>query len=381
MALTPKRKFFLFKQSKHFCAVPWNYFEVMTTGTIKTCSKGMPVGNITENDLDSVLRSPKLIEIKTAMLEDRLHPNCVACSELTTGSEHFDLRNHYNPMFQEFDIDYENLDAFDLHGVDLHWDNTCNFKCVYCHPMHSSLIAQEQKVQFPKMEPQFVDRIIEKIVENQYQMKEIYLSGGEPLLIKHNARLLASIDNKDLPLRINSNLSLVKDGHPVFEEIKKFKNVLWTISAECMNDKFDYTRAGGSWTEFLQNLELIKSLGQGLRINSVYFIGNVIDLFDTIEYFVREHNITDITINQLGGHSYLQSRNANQQLKDSARRRLQDFLDSGIIEPKTNAYYNIARCAWELEHKQEDPTGYIKYFDELDKLRNTNWKSVFPELA
>ena len=381
MPLSPKRKFFLFKQSKHFCAVPWNYFEVMTTGAIKTCSKGMPVGNITEDDLDSVLHSPKLMEIKTAMLEDRLHPNCVDCSNLTTGSEHFDLRNHYNPMFQEYNIDYDDLDAFDLHGVDLHWDNTCNFKCVYCGPMHSSLIAQEQQIQFPKMKPKFVDQLIERIVKNQYQMKEIYLSGGEPLLIKHNARLLSSIDNKDLPLRINSNLSLVQNGHAVFEEIKKFKNVLWTISAECMADKFNYTRAGGDWIEFLKNLETIKTLGHGLRINSVYFIGNVVDMFDTIEYFVRTHGITDITINQLGNHSYLQCRNASEELKTQARQRLQDFLDSGIIESKTNAYYNIARCVRELDHAQEDATGYIDYFDNLDQLRNTNWRDIFPELV
>ena len=169
MSLTPKRKFFLFKQSKHFCAVPWNYFEVVASGAIKTCSKGNHLGNITEDTLDSILHSPGLKEIKTAMLEDRLHSNCTGCHQLATGAEHFDLRNHYNPMFQPFDVNYDDLDVFDLHGIDLHWDNTCNFKCVYCEPMHSSLIAQEQKVQFSKMKPDVIDQIIENIIKNQYK--------------------------------------------------------------------------------------------------------------------------------------------------------------------------------------------------------------------
>ena len=50
-------------------------------------------------------------------------------------------------------------------------------------------------------------------------MNEIYLSGGEPLLIKHNSTLLSQIKNKELPLRVNSNISVASDNNPVFAEI------------------------------------------------------------------------------------------------------------------------------------------------------------------
>jgi hypothetical protein len=218
------------------------------------------------------------------------------------------------------------------------------------------------------------------IVKNQYAMKEIYFSGGEPLLIKHNATLLAQIENKELPLRVNSNISVANDNNPVFAEIKKFKNVLWTVSAEANGERFEYIRNGGDWTKFTDNLENIKKLGHDLRLNSVFFIASLATIFDNIEYFIVHHNVTDITINKLSGHSYLRPRNANSELKGKALARLEKLLASGLVTPQSNSYYNILRCKTELQLPIDDDTGYVKYFDQLDHLRNTNWRNIFSEL-
>ena len=218
------------------------------------------------------------------------------------------------------------------------------------------------------------------IVKNQYVMKEIYFSGGEPLLIKHNATLLAQIENKELPLRVNSNISVANDNNPVFAEIKKFKNTLWTVSAEANGERFEYIRNCGNWTKFVGNLENIKKLGHDLRLNSVFFIGSLASIFDNIEYFIVNHNVTDITINQLSGHSYLLARNAGPELKEKTLARLEKLLASGLVTPKSNSYYNILRCQRELQLPVDDNTGYVKYFDQLDHLRNTNWRNIFSEL-
>jgi radical SAM protein with 4Fe4S-binding SPASM domain len=378
--MNSKKKFWLFKQSQHFCSVPWNHFEVWSTGDIRTCSKGSSFGNINETSIEDILNSNKIKSIKDDLLADKLNTNCSACHKLTTQDEHFDLRNHYNPMFKSFDIDYENTQAFELHGIDLHWNNTCNFKCVYCNPSQSSLIAEEQKIIVRKSSTENIDKIIEMIVKNQHVMKEIYFSGGEPLLIKHNATLLAQIENKELPLRVNSNISVANDNNPVFAEIKKFKNVLWTVSAEANGDRFEYIRNGGNWTKFINNLENIKKLGHDLRLNSVFFIGSLATIFDNIEYFIVDHNVIDITINQLSGHSYLLARNARVELKEKTLVRLEKLLASGLVTPQSNSYYNILRCRRELQLAADDDTGYVEYFDQLDHLRNTNWRNIFSEL-
>lgn len=379
--MEPKKKFWLFKQSKHFCAVPWNHFEILSSGIVRTCSKGQPLGNINTEDLDDILASDGLKQIKQDLLADQLNNNCTGCHRLSTGNEHFDLRNHYNPMFKDASIDYEDLTAFQLNGIDLHWDNTCNFKCVYCNPYQSSLIAQEQGMPVVRNENANVDKIIKLVVDNQYHMKEIYLSGGEPLLIKNNARLLSSITNTDLPIRINSNLSMASESNAVFKELTRFKNVLWTISADSRGERFNYNRNGGDWDKFLNNVDTVAQLGHQLRINLVWFVGSIADIFETIEFFVKRYKITDITINQLHDHAYLLARNAPKDVKESARERLYKLLNSGLIKEQSNSWYNIARCERELDAELEDPDSYKEYFDQLDQRRGTDWRKVFPELV
>ena len=376
-----KKKFFLFHKDQYFCAAPWNNIEIYSDGTIRTCSLGITYGNINSESLDQILVNDKIKQIRTDLFNNRPNDNCNKCHQLSTGQDHYDLRNHYNPMFKEFDIDYSNTEHFKLHAIDLHWSNVCNFKCVYCNPEQSSLIAQEQKIPIIKVNNSNIKYIIDLVEKNQYTMKELYLSGGEPLLIKQNQLLLSKIINTDLPIRVNSNISMAVDSNPVFVELQRFKNVLWTISADSQGDRFNYVRQGGDWNQFLINLDRLKTLGHELRINLVWFVGSVSCLFDTIEFFISQHNITDITINQLSGHPYLQARHAPEPVKQQAQVRLDQLLRSGLIDPGSNSWYNIARCSRELEQKSNDSQGYIDYFDNLDQMRGTQWRNIFTELV
>ena len=378
--MDPKHKFFLFHKNQYFCAAPWNNIEVWSNGDILTCTRGSPYGNINNEPLDQILVSDKIKQIRSDLFNNRPNSNCDGCHQLSTGKDHFDLRNHYNPMFKEFDIDYSNAEHFELHAIDLHWSNVCNFKCVYCNPEQSSLIAQEQKIPIIKVDNSNIEYIIALVEKNQYTMKEIYLSGGEPLLIKQNQLLLSKITNTDLPIRVNSNISMAVDSNPVFAELKRFKNVLWTVSADSQGDRFNYIRQGGTWDQFLINLDRLKTLGHTIRINLVWFVGSVSCLFDTIEFFVKKHNITDLTINQLVGHPYLQARHAPESVKQQALIRLDQLLNSGLIVPGSNSWYNIARCRKELEQTSDNMHGYSDYFDGLDRMRGTDWREIFKEL-
>lgn len=379
--MDPKRKFILFHKNQYFCAAPWNNLKVYSNGDIHTCSNGPAYGNINREPLEKILANDTIKQIKSDLWNNQANRNCNDCHRLSTGQEHFDLRNYYNPMFKEFDIDYSQQDNFELHAIDLHWSNVCNFKCVYCNPEQSSLIAQEQKIPIVKVDNTNIDFIIDLVVKNQHTMKEIYLSGGEPLLIKQNQLLLSKITNTDLLVRINSNISMAVDSNPIFAELKRFRNVLWTVSADSMGARFNYIRQGGDWDKFLINLDTLQTLGHDIRINLVWFVGTVSCLFDTIEFFVTKYNITDITVNQLDDHPYMLARHAPQQLKQQARARLDQLLHSGLIESGSNSWYNIARCVSELEQPSDHMHGYSDYFDGLDRMRGTQWREIFPELT
>ena len=109
-------------------------------------------------------------------------------------------------------------------------------------------------------------------------------------------------------------------------------------------------------------------------------MANVYSIADTIKYFIQEHDITDITINQLYYHEYLLARHAPVGLKQQAQKQIDELLSSGLIQENSNTWYNISRCKKELEIAESDPVGYHNYFDQLDQLRGTNWRQVFPEL-
>lgn len=375
-----KKKFFLFKQGDHFCSVPWNHVEIFSNGDVRTCSKGQVFGNLLDQDLSDILKNQWVSDLRNNLVNDRAHENCTQCYNLSTGKDHTDLRHYYNSIFKKADIDYTNTNAFKLHGIDLHWDNTCNLKCVYCNPMQSSLIAQEQNVVFSKPKESRLDEVVDLILENQWNLQEIYLSGGEPMLIKHNYNLLSRLENFDLPLRINSNITFAQPGNRFFEQIKKFKNVLWTISAESSGARYEYTRFGSKWNTFVENLDHIQGLGHKIRINSVWFVGSAVSIFSNLRFFIEQYRITDITINQLSNHPAMLVRNAPDSVKQTARSELQSLLDSGLIIPNSNGYYNIARCNRELDAPIEDPQGYKTYFDQLDQLRGTDWRKIYTEL-
>jgi hypothetical protein len=75
------------------------------------------------------------------------------------------------------------------------------------------------------------------------------------------------------------------------------------------------------------------------------------------------------------------ARHAPLHVKQQAQQQLDDLLKSGLIQEKSNTWYNISRCKQELEITESDPVGYCNYFDQLDQLRGTNWQQVFPELV
>jgi MoaA/NifB/PqqE/SkfB family radical SAM enzyme len=156
-------------------------------------------------------------------------------------------------------------------------------------------------------------------------------SGGEPLLVKNNEKLLSQITNENLPIRINSNISQANDSNRVLNQLKRFKNVLWTVSAESSHARFEYTRSNGNWEKFIDNLQFIKSLGHQMRLNSVFFVGSAAYLFDTLEYYITEHSNKDITINQLLNHPNLHVKHCPPEVKQMALSKLKKILASDLI--------------------------------------------------
>jgi len=376
--MDPKRKFFLLKQSNHFCAAPWTNLYLESNGDILTCCVGQTVlGNIRTHSLKEILAGDIIRNIKKQLIQDSPHENCSVCDSFTTkNSTDSWQRGHYNNIGKKVDIDYDDVDSFVLGAVDARWSNTCNFKCIYCDPRYSSSIEKELNVIYSNGDLGN-QQLLEFILANQNSIVEIYLAGGEPLLMKENREFLERYTNTDTRLRINTNLSNIHEKNSILDKIKKFKNILWTVSIENTNSRYEYTRYGSNWNQFLINLQAIKDLGHEIRFNMVYFIGNAMTFCDDLELLKSLGTNIGISVVPVVGHDPIGSKNLPNHLKGRAGDDLNKLIKS--LANDISLCNNISNCLKELN---KDPNGldYKQYFDSLDAKRNTNWKTVFPEL-
>ena len=379
--MDPKKKFHLFRTNKNFCVVPWTNFEIFTDGDITTCSVGKETfGNVNETDIMEILtKNPTLKRIKTNMLNDRPDSNCVECQHRSIPDENFSyLRDHYNYRLAKEDIDYENIENFDLRFIDLHWSNVCNLKCIMCNPSQSSLIAKEENVFISPVKKENIEKINQMVIKNQTLIKEIYMSGGEPFYIPYNHALLKQITNKDVPIRINTNMHW-KPNNKLFQILKTFNNVQLTMSADALYDKFNYIRNGSNWNTFMENLRFVKqNTNFDIRVNMIFSVINAIDICNLIKFFYFEEQIQDITINTLHRPKEIDSRNYPSNKKKKIVNDIKELINT-ISTKDINLINNLKNCINQIQLDNEYE--YNNCLDSITKSHTKKWQLIFEDLV
>lgn len=378
-----KQKFQLFQKSKHFCTAPWNLLYVNVDGTVKTCTRGGTFGDSNKETISNIVSNDKYQNLRKDILDDKITYNCKKCLQnenISSAGRYTGLRNHYNRFGVHSTVNYLDKKQFKLSALDLHWSSLCDLKCVTCWAVQSSSIAREENKPVNHTSPETADKIIDYVVENQSELREMYLSGGEPTLIKYNLKLLRQIEKRpNLLLRVNSNMQWRQDNQ-VLKEILKFPNILFTCSIDGMGDKFNYIRRGGNWDTALKNIKFLKKQSNvDLRANTVFFILTAQNIAEIIDYFMEEIGSIDHTINQVSmGQDHLRCRNLPRSIKTQVKQKLNDTF----IKYKNNLNIagNLRNCLSELEN-DGDSAGYKKYFDKIDKIQGSNWRKLFPELV
>jgi MoaA/NifB/PqqE/SkfB family radical SAM enzyme len=221
----------------------------------------------------------------------------------------------------------------------MRWRNTCNLACVYCAPELSSTWAKELNVDIAVDETQLA-KTKQYVLENAPKLKNVYLAGGEPLLMKENVELLDRLD-PSCEVRINTNLTNLKS--PVYERASKFRNVHWTVSVETMGAEFEYIRYGAKWDTFIENLQTIAQLDHRISFNMLWFVLNPYTVFDTVDYFTSlGYNQNAFVIGPVTGPTVFDVRNCNDNvLYDMHRILATRIKDSSKKYLLHNSYQNM----------------------------------------
>ena len=370
--------------NKSFCPLPWTGFELEPNGNVKNCiiSKEQ-LGNIEQQDIESILLGEKNTALKEQMIQDSKPNNCSGChlqEKETTKLSSISSRLYYvkelaNTVDQKL---YDSTKDFALHHVDLRWTNHCNQACVYCGPAYSSKWAQELGVKI-KSNTDARARVKEFVFKNVKQLRNVYLAGGEPLLMNENKEFLELLlkENPDVNLRVNTNLSSTRTG--VFDLLCKFKNVHWTVSVETTGKEYEYVRHHGVWDNFLNNLQQIHQLDHKITFNMLYFILNYKSIFSTVDFFkgLGFHE-NSFVLGPLYSPVHLNILNLPDNMLDDIKKTLSAKINSSNFYLK-NSYENILKYITNTPWNKD-----INLFKEktllLDGRRNQSAEDVFPEL-
>lgn len=393
-------KDFFFHDS--ICPLPWTGIFVHSDGAIKNCAISQTnLGNIHDSSLENILRSEKNIEIKQDMLIGRRHERCNSCYQVEDNSNS-KIRNESNRTWykkiaikHKFDFKiFDSPDNFSPMVLDLRWRNTCNRACIYCGPDLSSLWENIMDTEY-KIDETVLDQSKKYIFDNLYQVKHVYLAGGEPLLIKENITILEKLleINPLVEIRINSNIGNIDT--PVFKLIEKFQNVKWTISVDSKDQSFEYMRWPGKWNEFVTNLKKIQDLvgNNQINFNMVWCILNDLDIFDTFKFLLDQGYHENMFVVQcLTWPKTLSVLNLPMQERTQLQQiildRQKNLNPSYWLYKSLTSMYNFLKQPEAVGpsnffgkiNLEDGLPGTFKFLAEIDSLRGTDSSKIFSRL-
>ena len=365
--------------NSRFCPMPWTGLMYNFDGTVKNCIRSAgPLGNIKDQSIESILvdnNQPRQQQI----VDQQPVETCHTCYDLERGKRGFDHisdRVFYIRELKNIPTDTYQVSRFDLRTIDIRWTNLCNFACVYCGPEFSSKWSEELKIRPAVPDHQQLMDFKNYIYDHAGQLQHVYLAGGEPLLMKENLTLLEKL-SPETNIRINTNLSKVDTR--VFEAVCEFPNVHWTVSVETLAEEFEYIRHGGSWPDFLENLNKIKQLGHKISFNMLHFLLNYNSIFDCVDFLKQQgfHN-NSFVIGALLTPEYLNIRHLPQNVLNSVKNKLQDKINQKpgyLLEDSYRNMLHYIDTPFEKNIKLS-----VDKLSELDQRRGIDSRAVFKDL-
>lgn len=365
-----------------WCPIPWTGLMFNHDGTVKNCIRSAKLlGNINNEDLDTLLHTGTNLDTQIEMLHDRPGKNCFPCYDLERNKRRFDIisdRVFYIRELKNIPFDRYQPGHHDLKMIDVRWSNLCNFACVYCSSDFSSRWEQELGENTQAVSEESKAKFKQYIFDRASQLQHVYLAGGEPLLIKENLELLDVLlqVNPLVNVRINTNLSKVDTA--IFDRICQFRNVHWTVSVESMCDQFEYIRYGGNWQDFLTNLHVINQTSHKITFNMLWFVLNHRSIFDCIDFLLAQgFHANSFVAGPLLEPRPFNIKNLSAYELDALRIILDDRISGNSGYLLEDSYRNM-RHYLDVPF-ESDPAASIYQIRMLDHRRGLDSHIIFPE--
>ena len=310
-----------------FCILPWVHTHIKPNGDVHLCSrKSIPLDNIKNNDLNTIINSNKMNSIRKRMLEGKKVEGCEKCYHTEKISE-VSLRKLSNWWFKGLLIDNEVLEWKDdvtydgtnynydwvkifkntpvkIKWLAIHASNICNLSCRGCYSMLSSKWKKDELKMGINPHPLFNDDLDEFGIDFK-NIEVITMFGGEPLIMKQNDQLMDLLHrNNNAPntiLQYYTNCTVLPN-RKTFRIWRKLKKLQLFLSIDGFKEHNDYFRHGSKWETVSKNIKIFKKYASKynvqIKTTTVINIHNV-EILDLLHNWLLEigFNQNDITYN------------------------------------------------------------------------------------
>jgi len=163
----------------------------------------------------------------------------------------------------------------------------CNLACRMCLPHLSSGVNKVwQALRRPDVRNSISVDTYDYIIENSATIEYIDIIGGEPFFHKKTKKLLSEL----ISIGANQHISIfcVTNGTRLdmstIELLKKFKDVVLSISLDGIGAVYEYIRPGSNWNVSEHNLQLLRKNGITFQISPTISVVSILGLEDLEEW-------------------------------------------------------------------------------------------------
>lgn len=398
------------KYSKTFCALPWISMATTPTGNLRVCCNSTSGKNlilkpnkspyrIDKDNLEEAWNSKTYQDIRQAMIDGKRHPICKQCfreEDAQVESPRQRLNKKWMKEVQSVKI---KPSFSQIKYLDLRLGNKCNLKCRMCNPYSSNQMLKEWEgltrqvtvstwypvEKYKKQELkmlQWPDKMdFKKLANEMPSIREIYLTGGEPLIIEQPMyqlleHLIQNKVSKNITLKYNTNLTRISPRLLTYWE--EFKKVELNVSIDGFGELNNYIRHPSRWESIEKNLQQIINWKATSLTSLTISISCTIQMYnilylDQLLSWIRSNHL-DVYFNILNHPECLNIRVLPKDLKVKAEDKLSVFKKDFPVEDIIN-YMN--KEDWTQTYLKE----FFNYTSFLDQSRKQKMKTHLPDLA
>ena len=419
-------------QTKTFCIYPFYGVNTNADGSVKLCcnirknthvkdENGVDY-NLGHTDIDTIWNSRHMRDVRTKMLNGEEVNECQDCyrHERELGSS---SRTESNRIWGSDGAVIRRIQRFKFNGsihplasLELRLGNTCNLQCNTCWG-YSSSKSNEERIEFLKL-PDLSERLQQEwhveltiprdmnkwfktdtyrnnLKNSAMELKRVYMTGGEPTLIKENCTLLEYLvecGNTDCHVSFTTNGTTADTK--ILSLLTHFKNAEIQVSCDAVGDRAHYVRYPTVWNDYVENVSKIAAIE---RVRLVYYTVvsayNLYDLSNILEYVdsVGAHReVTWVPI-FLDYPDYMRTTIWPLTLRNDALKKIKTTWDNcgnikrwinqpGLWEQTWDKIKNHYCHDENSDTSHERLNTFLECNGVLDSKRGTNFAHTFPEL-